>query len=406
MKLTKKLASRLLEAAIFAEGKPMTAEKLRKVLPREQRPPLGEVRGLLEDMVKHYTNRGVQLVEVASGYRFQVAEDISEHLLEQTEEKPLRMSKAFMETLALTAYRQPITRGEIEDIRGVAVSSNIIRSLLELEWIREVGHKDVPGKPALFATTKKFLDFFSLKSLEDLPPLAQLQELSETRIKEEFEQLNLALETEMTDEERQKAQLIRHAQEATASPEFIGPRLPDIDHDDEVELDIEHEDDLELEIEHEIDIEAQDQVEIAAMAAISLQDEQESQDNIDTVAFEAEQNNEQPSLCVTDAHNAEPEWCEDLLVDAQDASENSREENSASIIASALKKMREDIELSKHETSSDHHIETQDIKNELSQEETELKIDQVAQNHRSLDNFSEIVITGPMPDKDDEANES
>lgn len=196
MKLTKKHISKLFEGALFIEGKPMSAQKLRKLLPRDQRPPLGEVREILTQLQKVYQNKGVQLVEVASGFRFQACEEVAGLLVEHQEVKPMRFSKAFMETLALVAYRQPITRGEIEDIRGVAVSTNIIKSLLELEWIREVGHKDVPGKPALFATTRKFLDFFNLKTLEDLPPLAELEELSETRMSEEYQMLDQQINSE------------------------------------------------------------------------------------------------------------------------------------------------------------------------------------------------------------------
>ncbi len=122
-------------------------------------------------------DRGFELVEVASGYRFQVKQDISEWVAKLWEEKPPRYTRALLETLALIAYRQPITRGDIEEIRGVAVSSNITRTLLDREWIRVVGHRDVPGRPAMFATTKQFLDYFNLKSLEQLPPLSEIKEL-------------------------------------------------------------------------------------------------------------------------------------------------------------------------------------------------------------------------------------
>ncbi|HET9843069.1 MAG TPA: SMC-Scp complex subunit ScpB [Gammaproteobacteria bacterium] len=176
----------IIEGLLFAEGKPLSIEKLRALLPEEHRLSVGEIRQLIEELKKLYENRGIELVEVASGYRFQIAPNVAQWLITQREEKPLRLSKAFMETLALIAYRQPITRGEIEEIRGVVVNTNIIKNLLELEWIREVGYKDVPGKPALLATTKKFLDFFNMKSLQELPPLAELQDLTELRLQEDL----------------------------------------------------------------------------------------------------------------------------------------------------------------------------------------------------------------------------
>ena len=133
-----------------------------------------------------YQERGITITEVASGFRMQVKAGMAERLEKLWEERPPRYSRALFETLALIAYRQPMTRGEIEEIRGVAVSTNIIRSLLEREWVRVVGHRDVPGRPAMFATTKIFLDYFGLKKLEDLPPLADLSDWESLRV-----QLNL-----------------------------------------------------------------------------------------------------------------------------------------------------------------------------------------------------------------------
>lgn len=165
------------EGILFASNIPLTAETISKMFSEEeQKPTLGEIRQILQDLQIAYQERGIELVEVASGYRFQVTQQVAPLIAKVQQEKPARYSRALLETLALIAYRQPITRGEIEDIRGVVVSTHIIKTLDEHEWIRVVGYKDVPGKPALYATTKYFLDHFGLKSLEELPPLAELQD--------------------------------------------------------------------------------------------------------------------------------------------------------------------------------------------------------------------------------------
>jgi segregation and condensation protein B len=168
---------RRIEAALFASSKALDENALIKLFPEGAQPSLGEVREALNALIATYDGRGVILKKIASGYRFQVAFDVAPDIQGLWQEKPQRNTRAFLETLALIAYRQPITRAEIEDIRGVQVSSNIIRQLLELEWIRVVGHKEVPGKPELFATTKGFLDHFSLETLEALPPLSALRDL-------------------------------------------------------------------------------------------------------------------------------------------------------------------------------------------------------------------------------------
>lgn len=169
----------ILEAAIFASGEPVTAEKLTHLFPEQDRPNKKTVKKYLVEIAESYYDRGVELVEVGSGYRFQSKSDYAEYLQRLWERKPPRYSRALFETLALIVYRQPITRGEIEDVRGVAVSTNIIKILLEREWVKVVGHKDVPGKPALFGTTKQFLDYFNLKNLGEMPPLRDLINLDE-----------------------------------------------------------------------------------------------------------------------------------------------------------------------------------------------------------------------------------
>lgn len=167
-------AEKILEAALFAAAEPLPVDKLSQLFPDDQRPSLGEIRGWLAQLKIFYQDRGIELSEVASGYRFQVKNSYANFIQRLEERKPLRYSRAFLETLALIAYRQPITRGEIEEVRGVTVNPNIIKTLLEREWIKIAGYRDVPGKPALFATTKTFLDYFNLKNVSDLPPLSEL----------------------------------------------------------------------------------------------------------------------------------------------------------------------------------------------------------------------------------------
>jgi segregation and condensation protein B len=172
----KDLAS-LLEAFLLASGKPMPIERMAELFEEAERPAPALLRKALEALDKSCKGRAFELKEVASGYRLQVRERFSPWVGRLWEERPQRYSRALLETLVLIAYRQPITRGEIEDIRGVAVNSQIVKTLLEREWVRVVGHRDVPGRPAMFATTRQFLDQFNLKNLDELPPLAVLREM-------------------------------------------------------------------------------------------------------------------------------------------------------------------------------------------------------------------------------------
>lgn len=167
----------VLEAFLLASGKPQSLERLMELFEEGERPEPAVFKKALTVLAKSCEGRALELKEVASGYRLQVRERYAPWVGRLWEERPQRYSRALLETLALVAYRQPITRGEIEDIRGVAVNSQIVKTLLEREWIRVVGHRDVPGRPAMFATTKAFLDHFNLKSLDELPPLAALREL-------------------------------------------------------------------------------------------------------------------------------------------------------------------------------------------------------------------------------------
>ena len=167
----------LLEAFLLASGKPQSLERLFELFEEAERPDSSVFKDALELLRESCAGRAFELVEVASGYRLQIREDYAPWVGRLWEERPQRYSRALLETLALIAYRQPITRGEIEDVRGVAVNTNIVKTLLEREWVRIVGYREVPGRPAMFATTKAFLDHFNLKSLDELPPLAELREM-------------------------------------------------------------------------------------------------------------------------------------------------------------------------------------------------------------------------------------
>lgn len=167
------------EAALLASGKPLSLEQLRELFTEDERPARQVMEHVMVLLEQACEGRGFELRQVASGYRLQVREEYAAWVARLFEEKPQRYSRALLETLALIAYRQPITRGEIEDIRGVTVSSNIIRTLLEREWVRVVGHRDVPGRPAMYATTKQFLDYFNLNGLDQLPPLSEVRDLEE-----------------------------------------------------------------------------------------------------------------------------------------------------------------------------------------------------------------------------------
>src|SRR5580658_1203709 len=172
----------VIEAALLAAGRPLAADELVGLFDERDGSNTDEVQAAIGALRNEYETRGLELVEVASGFRIQIRAAVAEPVSRLWQERPTKYSRAMLETLALVAYRQPITRGEIEQIRGVVVNPNIIRTLLERNWIRVVGHRDVPGKPELLGTTREFLDYFSLERLDDLPTLAQLKELEDLRV--------------------------------------------------------------------------------------------------------------------------------------------------------------------------------------------------------------------------------
>ena len=182
----------IIEAALLSASRPLKIEEIQRLFPKDQTPDKEDIKETLNEIEELCTNRGVELKRVSSGYRMQVKQSLSEYIAKLWEEKPQKYTKATLETLALIAYRQPITRGEIEEIRGVSVGTQLIRGILERGWIKIVGQRDVPGRPSLYATTKEFLDYFGLQHLRELPDLPDLPDVNsldmELPLEEEKEQ--------------------------------------------------------------------------------------------------------------------------------------------------------------------------------------------------------------------------
>ncbi len=168
----------ILEAILLAAGRPLNIDQLLVMFDLHEKPERSAIREAIALLQEDYDERGINVSEVAGGYRIQVRDTMQPWVAKLWDEKPARYSRALLETLSLIAYRQPITRGEIEEVRGVTVSSSIMKTLLEREWVHVVGHRDVPGRPAMYGTTKQFLNYFSLKSLNELPSLAELRDLA------------------------------------------------------------------------------------------------------------------------------------------------------------------------------------------------------------------------------------
>ena len=211
------------EAALLAAGRALSISQLQDLFDGRSTPDKARIRQAIANLQAEYEERGLAIGEVASGFRMQIKPAMADRLQKLWEERPPRYSRALFETLALIAYRQPMTRGEIEEIRGVSVSSNIIRTLLEREWVRVVGHRDVPGRPAMFGTTRQFLDYFGLKKLDDLPPLADLSD---------WESLRVQLDLPEVDEEATEALAPElKVLPVTAPDEEEDAELPELDPD-------------------------------------------------------------------------------------------------------------------------------------------------------------------------------
>jgi segregation and condensation protein B len=172
----------VIEAALLAAARPVSVAELAQIFDEQSRPSPKEMRALLEQLTADYEGRGVAIKETANGFRFQVRSEFAHEVSRLWPDRPRKYSRALLETIALIAYRQPITRAEIENVRGVSVNPEIVKTLMERNWVRVVGHREVPGHPELLGTTDEFLDYFSLKSIEDLPPLAELKSLSDLNL--------------------------------------------------------------------------------------------------------------------------------------------------------------------------------------------------------------------------------
>ncbi len=219
------LITRIIEAALLAANQPLTLAQLQALFSLDDPAPDGSIELALETLQADCAERGVELVELASGFRYQVKTDVHQWVARLWTERQTRYTRATLETLALIAYRQPITRGEIEQVRGVAVSSNIIKALEEREWIRVVGHRDVPGKPELLATTKTFLDYFGLKRLDELPSLSELKDIGELEPQFQFDGAPMPLGDISSDTPHDE----QHQQDSTNTTSDVDPRDDDGD---------------------------------------------------------------------------------------------------------------------------------------------------------------------------------
>lgn len=226
--IEKDSVKRIVEGALFAAEEPMTLAQIKKIFSEEEQAALNNLEQYMGELADEYANRGIVLKKVASGYCFQVQDDLSQWIMRLWETKPPKYSRAILETLAIIAYRQPVTRAEIESIRGVAVSTQIVRTLTEREWVKVVGHRDVPGKPGLYGTTKQFLDYFNLATLSELPSLLDLKETDP-------EQLDLPIE-ESTEQAEEQTEI-----EAEVETEITEEEIAEVETEDQVEAELESE---------------------------------------------------------------------------------------------------------------------------------------------------------------------
>tara|TARA_B100001173_G_scaffold209676_1_gene180920 strand:- start:86 stop:691 length:606 start_codon:yes stop_codon:yes gene_type:complete len=193
--------SQVIEAVLLSASRPIDVQEIKRVFPEDEKPTREEIRQALKEIEEQCKDRGVELKKVSSGYRLQVRQSLSSYVAKLWEERPQRFSKATLETLALIAYRQPITRGEIEEIRGVTIGTQLMRGLMERGWVKIVGQRDVPGRPSLYSTTKEFLDYFGLQHLRELPELPELPDLQSLDM-----ELPLEADNSSTDKEEMPVQ--------------------------------------------------------------------------------------------------------------------------------------------------------------------------------------------------------
>lgn len=230
--MNSKLLKNIIESSLLASGRPLSLSELRDLFPYRERPELKAIREAIETLQAEFEDRGIELIEVATGFRIQVRPSMIDWLTKLWEERPPRYSRALMETLALIAYQQPITRGDIEEVRGVAVSTNIMRTMLERGWVKVVGHREVPGRPALYGTTPVFLEYFGLKKLDDLPPLADISDVDSVVPQLEFE---------MNDEDQSPLRVVVDQGKPVEADETADNEA-DFDDDDDDEIEAEMDD--------------------------------------------------------------------------------------------------------------------------------------------------------------------
>ena len=211
----------IIEGALLAAGKPLSLDAMLNLFDEIEQPDKRALRDVLEKLAADYTGRGIEIKQVSSGWRIQVRAECSPWVSRLWDEKPGRYSRALMETLALIAYRQPITRGEIEEIRGVSVSTHIIKTLLEREWVRVVGQRDVPGKPSLYSTTREFLDYFNLQSLDQLPTLAEIRDRDEITRELDLVEQGSDEQSQQQDREQHQEQHREQEPEQQSQPEQV-----------------------------------------------------------------------------------------------------------------------------------------------------------------------------------------
>jgi segregation and condensation protein B len=274
-----------IEAVLMSAEKPLKVNEIEAVFAGDNdMPTRDEIRKTLQLLTEDYENRGFELKQVASGFRIQVKQGYSEWVGRLWEEKPARYSRALLETLALIAYRQPITRGEIEEIRGVSVSSNIIKTLMEREWIKVLGHKDVPGKPALYGSTKEFLDYFNLKSLEELPTLAELKDLDQMHQELDLDIDNTAAGEQGNAEESsaEEGETVGSAETDAAAGEVDEKADAEVEAETDVDTEVAASDDSEDETvassdadEADVDVDNEPDAEMVAVDADDESDEEE-----------------------------------------------------------------------------------------------------------------------------------
>ena len=271
----------IIEGLLLAASRPLNLSEIAQVFDEDERPDKKELKKIIEVIEADCSDRGFELQEVASGYRFQVKQELSSWVGKLWDERPPRYTRALLEILALIVYKQPITRGDIEEIRGVSVSPNIIRTLIDREWVRVVGHRDVPGRPAMFATTKTFLDYFNLKSLQDLPPLSEIKELdnsdSELSLDEELSQSRILDMPDVDDSEGDFLTLSED--ELLAEEEAINLSKKPLD---EI-LGVEDLDEPPSTDKFEVEFEKDDQSNVVELPVSEKTDEPELQQDVDSI---------------------------------------------------------------------------------------------------------------------------